>query len=291
MHSQGMVHGDLKGVRNQKLNHVNLLNGIIYQANILVDQTCRALLADFGLVTIISDSATSTSFTEAGSIRWMSPELLDPDIEVHPRTKCSDCYALGMVIYEVLSQRKPFFQYKDVVLATKVVKGDYPERPQEPEAVVWFTDDVWEVLECCWAYLPEGRPSVEDVLKFLEGVASSWTPPSFLSTVAPSPVSSPTSTTFHTASEGIMDVDGGEESSPSHPSGELPQKDDTYEDTTEIIKRLLINQRNGEGAIPQFHNKHTEELSAIRFKTHVLVRKPSSRLQVLSWLRGGVGSS
>ena len=39
------------------------------------------------------------SFNDAGTPRWMSPELLrDPN---HRRTKQSDCYALGMVIYEV----------------------------------------------------------------------------------------------------------------------------------------------------------------------------------------------
>ena len=42
--------------------------------------------------------------TEEGSIRWMSPELLDPErfeiTDCRP-TKQSDCYALGMVIYEV----------------------------------------------------------------------------------------------------------------------------------------------------------------------------------------------
>ena len=44
------------------------------------------------------------SFTEGGTIRWMSPELLDPgrfEITDCRPTKQSDCYALGMVIYEV----------------------------------------------------------------------------------------------------------------------------------------------------------------------------------------------
>lgn len=44
------------------------------------------------------------SFTAGGTSRWMSPELLDPErfgaSDDRP-TKESDCYALGMVIYEV----------------------------------------------------------------------------------------------------------------------------------------------------------------------------------------------
>jgi serine/threonine protein kinase len=47
------------------------------------------------------------SFTSGGTRRWMSPELLDPEMfgilpsEGDRPTRQSDCYALGMVIYEV----------------------------------------------------------------------------------------------------------------------------------------------------------------------------------------------
>ena len=89
------------------------------QVNILVSQSCRACLADFGLSTIIgigrraadnpsvssaTPEASLMSFTTGGTPRWMSPELLDPDrfgiTDCRP-TKQSDCYALGMVVYEV----------------------------------------------------------------------------------------------------------------------------------------------------------------------------------------------
>ena len=47
------------------------------------------------------------SFTAGGTYRWMSPELMDPELFEtsqsdggRPTTK-SDCYAFGMVIYEV----------------------------------------------------------------------------------------------------------------------------------------------------------------------------------------------
>ena len=43
-------------------------------------------------------------FTQGGSIRWMSPELIDPEqfgVKGNRPTKMSDSYAFGMVIYEV----------------------------------------------------------------------------------------------------------------------------------------------------------------------------------------------
>jgi hypothetical protein len=161
----------------------------------------------------------------------MSPELLDPEIQIHRRTKYSDCYALGMVIYEVLSRHIPFYRYTDYAVVGKVAKGERPERPQGPEWVVWFTDDIWKVLGLCWALRPRDRPSIEGVLKRLEKAASSWTPPPPLSMAVPSEVNSPAWSNFDIASEQSMDVDEEEQSldldegmpSLSHPPDRLPR--------------------------------------------------------------------
>ena len=91
------------------------------KANILINKERRACIADFGLTTITGVAAhaarvslvslmsndTLMSFTAGGTYRWMSPELLDPErfgmpeSEDNRPTRQSDCYAFGMVIYEV----------------------------------------------------------------------------------------------------------------------------------------------------------------------------------------------
>ena len=92
------------------------------KANVLINKDRRACLADFGLSTITGVAAHATagasqvslisndtlmSFTAGGTHRWMSPELLNPEMFGIPQsegdrpTSQSDCYALGMVIYEV----------------------------------------------------------------------------------------------------------------------------------------------------------------------------------------------
>lgn len=76
------------------------------QANILVNDLGAARIADFGLMTITDLTTTFLSETDdssGGTFCRMSPELLDPDrfgSNGRP-TPESDCYALGMVIYEV----------------------------------------------------------------------------------------------------------------------------------------------------------------------------------------------
>ena len=89
------------------------------QANILINKSHRGCLADFGLSTIVgvghraatvpfllpAASVSLMSFTDGGgTVQWMSPELLVPDrfgVSDSRPTKQSDCYALGMVVYEV----------------------------------------------------------------------------------------------------------------------------------------------------------------------------------------------
>ena len=121
MHDLRVVHGDLKGVQTfLKLYTSALMSLPSPQANVLINGDRRACIADFGLSTItgvataagasrtsLISNDTLMSFTGGGTRRWMSPELLHPErfgmsvSEDNRPTRQSDCYALGMVIYEV----------------------------------------------------------------------------------------------------------------------------------------------------------------------------------------------
>ena len=123
MHDLRIVHGDLKGVQSFLKRNTSVLTSRIFaKANILINKDRRACIADFGLTTItgvvvhpsagasqasLISNDTLMSFTAGGTYRWMSPELLDPErfgmpgSEDNRPTRQSDCYALGMVIYEV----------------------------------------------------------------------------------------------------------------------------------------------------------------------------------------------
>ncbi|KAJ7160764.1 kinase-like domain-containing protein [Mycena filopes] len=84
LHSQDIVHGDLRGT------------------NILITEDWRACLADFGL-SVFSDATSSMTTNRGGSPYWMAPELLDPDTYglEFVRTTATDVYAYGCVCLEV----------------------------------------------------------------------------------------------------------------------------------------------------------------------------------------------
>ena len=103
-----------------------------------------------------------------GTIGWMSRELLVLDQTGLKRpTKQSDCYALGMVIYEVLSGQAPFAPLGRYVVLRKVIDGECPQRPGGVEGAR-FTNDLWQMLNRCWESRPESRPSAPTVLECLE---------------------------------------------------------------------------------------------------------------------------
>jgi len=116
-------------------------------------------------------STMMTTCVEGGTFRWMSPELLDPerfDLAESRPTKESDCYALGMVVYEVLSGRSPFAPNAAPIVIRMVLEGKRPGRPQGEEGKL-LTDAIWGMLELCWKAQPSDRISVKAVLQGLEG--------------------------------------------------------------------------------------------------------------------------
>jgi serine/threonine protein kinase len=125
---------------------------------------------------VVSGWANPSADEGYGSTRWMSPELLDTEVLGQAtRKKASDLYALGMVVYEVLSGHVPFHLHACHIVPVKVLRGDRPERPQGPGGR-WFTNEIWELLERCWKHQPGDRPSVNQAFECLHTASELWTP-------------------------------------------------------------------------------------------------------------------
>ncbi|TFK41755.1 kinase-like domain-containing protein, partial [Crucibulum laeve] len=154
LHDRDIVHGDLKG------------------ANILVTNSGRACLADFGLSHAVNSESLRWASNEStiqigGTIRWQAPELNSPTAEDSITTKEADIYAFACVCYEIFTGFIPFFEIqRDLTVMLKVMQGLKPSRPVRGTSWIsdfYLTDHIWEILEDCWQEEPFLRPSAAQV--------------------------------------------------------------------------------------------------------------------------------
>jgi serine/threonine protein kinase len=113
-------------------------------------------------------NATTVSSTAHGTLRWMAPELFDPDASSYTLTASTDVYALAMVFLEVLTGKLPFSEFNsDFHVSTAVMRG---RRPQRPTGILDLTDDLWKLIEDCWEQEAGQRPDIISILDRLREI-------------------------------------------------------------------------------------------------------------------------
>ena len=141
-HRSGVIHRDLKSA-----------NIILCR---LAEGKLRAVITDFGL----ASAAMSASGELAGTPRYMAPELWQGE----PASKASDIYALGVILYELVTGYQPFLENEEA--AERAVAS----RPVLPSDYIKGLDRRWDaaILSCLDAS-PSARPrDADEVLARLQ---------------------------------------------------------------------------------------------------------------------------
>jgi Protein kinase domain len=141
-HAKGILHRDLK------------------PANVMIDSHGNPRITDFGLALDAEDSGFNDS---AGTPAYMAPEQLDG----RPASAQSDLYALGLVMYEMFTGRRPY-SGRSVAELRDVIST---EDTKPPSSHVREIDPAVErIILRCLSRDPAQRPrSAREVLEALPG--------------------------------------------------------------------------------------------------------------------------
>ena len=101
-HDKGFIHRDIK------------------PANILLDESGRPVLADFGIA-VTECELKREQMTSTGTLAYMAPEQLTVNGQVDTRT---DVYRLGIVLYELLTGTVPFADQSLTGLRKRILNED-----------------------------------------------------------------------------------------------------------------------------------------------------------------------
>jgi serine/threonine protein kinase len=148
-HDQGIVHRDMK------------------PSNVLVDKSGRARIMDFGIA--ILKGATEKRLTAAGatigSPWYMSPEQIERPQKIDQRT---DIYALGIVLYEMLTGDVPFHGETDFSVQYQQLKTPAPDPRQKNSAI---SEEMAQIVLKAMAKDPAERfQNCREFLQAIDGV-------------------------------------------------------------------------------------------------------------------------
>ena len=146
--AQGMEH----------LHNHDIIHRDLKSANILLSAAMTAKVCDFGTARYLSHTTAQTG--AAGTLRWMAPEVMEA-VEANINKKC-DSYSFGMVAYEILVHKLPYYDTPgDAIVCVKVMNG---ERPQIPPTIPQY---LHSLLTACWEKEPQKRPTFHDIVRML----------------------------------------------------------------------------------------------------------------------------
>src|SRR5262249_59781822 len=129
----------------------------IKPSNVMVTPAGRVVLLDFGLVADLAAERTSDS-SIVGTAEYMAPEQAVKRNVGPP----SDCYAVGVMLYEVLTGRLPFDGTGIEVLQAKL-----HEIPRPPSSLAPCSADLAALCVDLLAVDPKARPTAEGILRRL----------------------------------------------------------------------------------------------------------------------------
>ncbi|MCJ1468194.1 hypothetical protein MMC07_006822 [Pseudocyphellaria aurata] len=117
-------------------------------------------LVDFGMSELISNSHNSHKTAIGMTPAYASPEVL----RMETPTIKSDVYSFGVLLWYVFTEKVPFSGIGQVQMRKEVTAGVRPDLKDIPEEAAALV----ELICSCWQNSQEGRPSMQEVVSWLQ---------------------------------------------------------------------------------------------------------------------------
>jgi len=139
----------LQHIHKKKIIHRDLKSG-----NIFLMKSGIVKLGDFGIAKGLQ-STWEKAKTLVGTPYFLSPEI----ITNKPYDAKCDIWALGVLLYELMTFRMPFNAVSLPLLSIKINRGVYKPPPST------YSSEIRDLLKKCLTVDPVQRPSIDDILK------------------------------------------------------------------------------------------------------------------------------
>ena len=139
----------LQHIHKKKIIHRDLKSG-----NIFLMKSGIVKLGDFGIAKGLQ-STWEKARTFVGTPYFLSPEI----ISNKPYDAKSDIWALGVLLYELMTFKMPFNAVSLPLLSIKINRGVYKPPPST------YSHEIRDLLKKCLTVDPEKRPSIDEILK------------------------------------------------------------------------------------------------------------------------------
>ena len=139
----------LNHIHKKKIIHRDLKSG-----NIFLTKGGLVKLGDFGISKGFKNTWEKAK-SKVGTPYYLSPEIINNK----PYDSKSDIWALGVMLYEMMTFKMPFNANSLPALSLKILRGIY----QQPSS--YYSKDLINLVKQCLTLEPKKRPSAEMILK------------------------------------------------------------------------------------------------------------------------------
>ncbi|KAM9251459.1 tyrosine-protein kinase Fer-like isoform 1-T1 [Cariama cristata] len=148
------------------LESKNCIHRDLAARNCLVDENNILKISDFGMSRQEDDGVYSSSGLKQIPIKWTAPEALN----YGRYTSESDVWSFGILLWETFSLGVcPYPGMTNQQAREQVEKGYRMSAPQK------CSEEMYKIMQRCWAYKPENRPKFSEIQKELSSIKKKMT--------------------------------------------------------------------------------------------------------------------